>query len=71
MSAASVLEREGVARAAELMAETASAMDTEARRYAELATDVRQALRRGRVQRQAAWGRAAELERRELAFVRS
>jgi len=42
-------------RAAELAAETASALDANARRYAQRASNIREELLQGQVQRRAAW----------------
>ena len=64
MSAVNYTNSISAVRTAELAAETASALDADARRYMQRATSIRQELLQGQVQRRAAWAdRVNELNR--------
>lgn len=55
MSAVQYENAVGAVRAAELAAETASALDADARRYAQQTSELQQKLLQGQAQRRAAW----------------
>lgn len=57
MSAVHYENAVGAVRAAELAAETASALDADARRYAQQTSELQQKLLQGQAQRRAAWAR--------------
>jgi len=64
MSAVHYRNEVGAVTTAELAAQTASALDANARRYMERASSIREELLQGQVQRRAAWARNVEaLER--------
>jgi len=64
MSAVRYENAVGAVRAAELAAETASALDADARRYAQQTSELQQKLLQGQAQRRAAWaGNVDALER--------
>lgn len=70
MSAAQHESNTGRLNAAELAATIASAMDAEARRYLERASEIRQTLESGQVQRRAAWeGSAGQRESERVLLI--